>query len=127
MKRPQAPTNAAELSAVVTEHCAAKGYGVSGPETDKHGYLNFEVSIPGRDPSVGISFNSEVFILSFPEGYGWTEAGRSDDGPEMLKNVLGLVDAYTDPATREVEVKRPLRRPWIELRLRDGAVLRRRG
>lgn len=73
MKHPQPPPDAAQLSAAVTSHCVDNGYVVDGPETDKHGYLNFEVLIPGRGSGVHISLNGEVFILSFPAGYSWTE------------------------------------------------------
>jgi hypothetical protein len=47
MKQPQPPPNDAQLSAEVTRHCADKGYIVDGPKTDKDGYINFDVSIPG--------------------------------------------------------------------------------
>jgi hypothetical protein len=128
MKHPQPPSDAAQLSAVVTTHCVDTGYVVDGPETDKHGYLNFEVSIPGRGSGVSISLNGEVFTLSFPAGYSWTEFAQApEDRPEALADVLAFLDAYADPATGEVEVKRRLRRPRLELHVRNGAVLRRRG
>jgi len=53
MKHPQHPPDAAQLSAAVTRHCGDKGYVVDGPETDKHGYLNFEVSIPDEESGRG--------------------------------------------------------------------------
>jgi len=128
MKPPQPPSNAAQLATVVAKHCVDKGYVVDAPETDKRGYLNFEVSIPGRGSGVRISLNGEVFNLSFPAGYGWTEfAQYPQDTPEVLAAFLAFLDAYADPATREVEVKRRLRRPRLELHVRNGAVLRRRG
>jgi hypothetical protein len=128
MKQPQPPYNYAQLSAVVTRHCVEKGYVVDGPDTDKHGCLCFEVSISGRDSGVRISLNGEVFTLSFPAGYSWTEfAQYPEDTPEVLTDVLAFLDAYADPATREVEVKRRLRRSRFELHVRNGAVLRRRG
>jgi hypothetical protein len=128
MKQPQPPSNAVQLSAVVTKHCADNSYGVVGPETDKYGYLNFEVSRASQSSRVRISFNGEVIILSFPGGYSWTEfAQGSDDMPEVLADALAFLDAYAHPATREVEVKRRLRRPRLELRVSNGAVLRLRG
>ncbi|AXG12099.1 hypothetical protein [Intrasporangium calvum] len=128
MKKPQPPSDAAQLSAVVTTHCADKGYAVAGPETDKYGYLNFQVTTADQGARTGISFNGEVFILSFPAGYGWTEFAQTpEERPEALATVLSFLDAYADPATREVEVKRRLRRPRLELHVSNGAVLRRRG
>jgi hypothetical protein len=40
---------------------------------------------------------------------------------------LAFLDAYAHPATKEVEAKRRLRRTRLELRVSNGAVLRRRG
>ena len=128
MKQPQPPSNAAQLSAAVTRHCADQGYAVVGPATDKHGYLTFQVSIPGQGSPAGIALNGEVFCLTFPAGYGWTEYAQTPaDTAETLADVLAFLDAYADPATREVEVKRRLRRTRLELHMSNGAVLRRRG
>ena len=72
--------------------------------------------------------NGEVFALSFPAGYHWTEFAQSpQDGLEALAAVLAFVDAYADPRTCEVEVKRRLRPPRLELQVSNGAVLRARG
>ena len=73
MMQPKPRFDADQLSATVTRHCAAKGYEVTGPSVDGHGYLTFQVSIPGRGSTAGITFNGEVFRLSFPAGYGWVE------------------------------------------------------
>lgn len=128
MKQRQPPTNAAQLSAVVTKHCTEKGYGVAGPETDSHGYLTFRVAIPGGGSEVVISFDGEVFDLSFPGGFTWAEfAMTPDDQPDTLADVLAFLDAYADPETKAVEVKRRLGRPRRELHVSNGAVLRRRG
>jgi hypothetical protein len=127
MKQPQPPPNAGQLSSALKKHCSDNGYAVEGPEADKHGYLNFEVSLPGS-AVVRISLNGEVFISSFPGGYQWTEfAQYPQDGSDTLADVLAFLDAYADPRTREVEVKRRLRPPRLELRVSNGAVLRRRG
>ncbi|MFP5334657.1 MAG: hypothetical protein ACLGIV_05020 [Actinomycetes bacterium] len=45
---------------MVAKHCANKGYVLDGPKTDKHGYLDFEVSIANPEARVGLSFNGEV-------------------------------------------------------------------
>ena len=128
MKKAQPPTNAAQLSAVLTRHCAEQGYGVAGPETDNHGYLTFRVALPGGGSEVVISFNGEVFELSFPGGFTWAEfAMAPDDQPDTLADVLAFLDAYADPGTKALEVKRRLRRPRRELHVSNGAVLRRRG
>jgi hypothetical protein len=128
MKQPQPPSNAAQLSVVVTEHCADKGYGVLGPEADQHGYLNFQVSVPARASTAGISFNGEVFTLTFPEGYCWTEFAQfPDDMSDVLRGLLTFLDAYADPSTVEVEVRRRLGRSRLELHVSNGAVLRKRG
>ncbi len=77
---------------------------------------------------VRISLNGEVFHLSFPGGYRWTEFAQTpDDTSETVAVVLAFLDAYADPATQEVEVVRPLRRARFELPVANGAVLRRRG
>jgi hypothetical protein len=73
MKQPQPPANAAKLSARLLRHCGEKGYGVTGPVIDKHGYFDFRVSLPGRDSEVVISFNGEVFLMQFQDGYHWSE------------------------------------------------------
>lgn len=114
------------------QHCAANGYALDAPETDKYGYLNVRVNLPGSGdtdgPSVRLSLNGEVFALSFPEGYHWTEYSYApEDGSEAMAEVLAFVDAFADPRTHEVEVSRRLRRPRTELRVSNGAVLRRRG
>ncbi len=122
------PPRAGQLSSELKKHCSDKGYAVDGPERDKDGYLNFEVSLRSPAVIVRISLNGEVFALSFPGGYHWTEfAQYPEDGSEALADVLAFVDAYADPRTREVEVKRRLRSARLELRVSNGAVLRGRG
>lgn len=86
------------------------------------------MSVPGREGEAKLSFNGEVFLLDLPGGYTWAQFGYTDeDAQEALRNQLALLEAYADPRTREVEVARSLRRPRTELRLSNGAVLRRRG
>ena len=127
-KQPQPPSNAAQLSAAVKTHCSDKGYAVDGPKTDKYGYLNFEVSLPRSAAVLRILMNDEVFALSFPACYHWTEfAQYPEDGLKALAAVLAFVDAYADPRTREVEVKRSCAGRRLELEPCNGAVLRRRG
>ena len=61
----------------------------------------------------------------FPGGYTWPEFGYTDEeAQEAFQDQLAFLDAYADPATNEVEVKRPLRRARLELRVSNGAVLR---
>ena len=75
-----------------------------------------------------LSFNGEVFLLDLPGGYTWAEFGYTgEDAQEALRYQLALLDSYADPRTREVVVARSLRRPRTDLRLGNGAVLRRRG
>ncbi len=75
-----------------------------------------------------LAFNGECFSLSSPGGYRRTEfAYRDEDWEGALRDQLGLLDAYTDPSTAEVGVKRRFRRDRLELRVSNGAVLRRRG
>lgn len=121
---------AAQLSAVVAEHCADRGYVVAGPVTARDGCLEFEVWVAGRDTvhgaAVRLALNGELFRLSFPEGYVWADfAMHSDEVGEVLRDVLAFLDAYADPATREVEVRRRLRGPRRELHVSNGTVLRR--
>lgn len=128
MQPPQPLPGTAHLSALVTKHCSAKGYALVGPETDKDGYLNFEVSTAAHGSRTHLSFNGEVFNLTFPGGYGWGQfAQYPEDMSEALTDALAFLDAYADPETREVEVNRRLRRPRLELHVSNGAVLRRRG
>ena len=128
----QPPAHVAHLWPALVQHCTAKGYVLDAPKTDEHGYLNVRVTLPRSGDSdsswVGLSLNGEVFALSFPDGYHWTEFSYApEDGSEAMADVLSFVDAYADPRTREVEVSRRLRRPRTELHLSNGAVLRRRG
>jgi hypothetical protein len=75
-----------------------------------------------------LSFDGEVFLLDLPGGYTWAEFGYTgEDAQEALRYQLALLDSYADPRTREVVVARSLRRPRTDLRLGNGAVLRRRG
>ena len=105
-----------------------KGYGVTGLGIDKHGYLDFRVSLPGRDSEVVISFNGEVFLLNFRDGYHWSEfAMAPEEETDALADLLAFLDAYAHPATKEVEVKRRLRRTRLELHVSNGAVLSRHG
>ena len=86
----------------------------------------FLVSIPGREGEAKLSFNGEVFLLDFPGGYTWPEFGYTDEeAQEAFQDQLAFLDAYADPATEEVEVKRPLRRARLDLHVSNGAVLRR--
>ena len=91
-------------------------------------YLDFRVSLPGRDPEVVISFNGEVFLLNFRDGYHWSEfAMAPEEETDALADLLAVLDTYAHPATKEVEVKRRLRRTRLELHVSNGAVLSRHG
>ena len=126
--RREPPVQLAQLAAQVERYGEIRGYAVRSLGADDGGYLAFLTSIPGREGEAKLSFNGEVFLLGLPGGYTWSEFGYTDeDAQEALRDQLALLDAYADPRTREVEVARSLRRPRVELRLSNGAVLRRRG
>lgn len=119
--------SADSFATAVNSHCEAKGYVIERSETTDSRHLVTNVDVrPGA--RVRISLDGEVFELTFPGGYNWAEfAQNPGDGPEALADALVFVDAYADPATREVETRRWLRRPRRELHVSNGAVLRRRG
>lgn len=122
------PPELSEFGAVVEDHCLARPYRFVRSDPDKDGFLTFNVtvSVPG-DP-VRLVFDSEVFQLFFPGGYTWGECGHDpDEAREALHDILAFLDAYADPATREVEMKRLLRAPRRESHMSNGAILRRRG
>lgn len=126
--RREPPRQLAQLAAQVERHGDARGYAVRSLGAAHDGYVAFLVSIPGREGEAKLSFDGEVFLLDLPGGYTWPEFGYTDeDAQEALRDQLALLDAYADPRTHEVEVARSLRRPRQELRLSNGAVLRRRG
>ena len=123
----QPPPGAGYVAAQLAELGTEKGYDVAGPEPDKHGWPYFHVMVPGRERSVVLSFSGEVFTLRFPGGYDWMEfAQRDDDVPDVLATVVDFLRAYADPASHEVVMGGPFRRR-SELRLANGAVLRRGG
>jgi hypothetical protein len=112
----------------VRDHCEARGYGAAGGESDRFGYRNWGIEVPNRRGRVGLSINGEVFLLDFPGGFTWPEFGYSqEEADEALADQLRLVDAYADPATRVISVKRILRPRRTELHISDGTVLWRRG
>lgn len=126
--RREPPVQLAQLAAHVERYGNIHGYAVRSLGADDGGYLAFLMSTPGREGEAKLSFNGEVFLLDLPGGYTWAEFGYTDqDAHEALRDQLALLDAYVDPRTHEVEVSRSLRRPRMELRLSNGAVLRRRG
>ena len=125
----QPPDLIRALTGMVTEHCAPAGYGLESADTDSDGLLTFFVSLPGHQQAVRLELvDGEVFQLFFPGGYDWAECGHTPvDAREALAAALAFLDAYADPATHEVEVKRFLRGTRTEVRVSNGAVLRHRG
>lgn len=122
------PPELSEFNTVVEAHCRAGQYRFVRSGPDKDGFLTFNVAVPGIEDPVRLVFHGEVFQLFFPGGYTWGECGHDpDEAREALRDILAFLDAYLDPATREVEVKRLLRAPRRELHVSNGAILRRRG
>lgn len=116
------------LSPAVEVHCRDRGYVVDDSVELSDGYRRYSISIPGRVDVVHLQLNGEVFHLSLPGGHSWMEFAYDDeDRAEALDEQLKFLDAYADPATREVLVQRWLRPPGRELHVSNGAVLRRRG
>ena len=116
-----------QLGAEVERHCLRRGYRVEDTGT-KHGYRSFSIDVPGKDAAARLTFNGEVFLLSFPGGYSWAEfAYHDEDRDDALSDLLRFLDAYADPDTREVQTRRRLRPRRRELQVSNGAVLRARG
>jgi len=126
--RDEVPLWYAALGQVIPEHCRERNYQVRDSMRDRFGYQTWEIQVPNREGPVKLSLNGEVFLLTFPGGFTWPEfAQYPDDASDALHDQLRLLDAYADPATRTVSVKRALRRPRTELHVSDGTVLWRRG
>jgi hypothetical protein len=112
----------------VREHCEARGYTAAGGESDRFGYRYWDIEVPHRQGRVRLSINGEVFLLNFPGGFMWADFGYSEEeAEEALADQLQLLDAYADPATQVMSVKRILRPRRSELHISDGTVLWRRG
>lgn len=116
------------LDAAANVHCAGRGYTVVASTQTRDGYRALSIEVPGKEGLARLAYNGEVFSLSFPGGYGWAEfAYRDEDRVDALHDILGFLDAYSSGETREVTVRRRLRRDRRELHVSNGAVLRRRG
>lgn len=115
------------LKALALRHLEAGGYRVLETETED-GYRTLRTGVPGKDGVVDLSFDGEVFTLSFPGGYSWAEYAYEDEEREgALEVLLHFLDAYASPDSREFTVSRRLRPDRQELRVSNGAVLRARG
>lgn len=122
--RDREPRWCAQADVMVQEHCRERGYQVSGAVTNRFGYRNWRIAIPGRDGQVHLECNGEVCLLTFPGRFTWPEFGYSpDEARQALEDQLRLLDAYAEPGTRTVTRKRALRRSRAELHLSDGTVL----
>jgi len=120
-------TELERLRVLTASHLEAGGYRVLESVT-KDGWLTQRIEVPGTGGVVKLSFNGEVFALSFPGGYSWAEyAYEDDDRAEALMDLLRILDAYASPVTYEVTVSRRLLPDRRELRVSNGAVLRARG
>lgn len=126
--RTHEPPQYTAFANTVRDHCEARGYGATGGESDRFGYRNWDIEVPNRQGRVRFSINGEGFLLDFPGGFTWPEFGYSEkEADEALADQLRLLDAYADPATRVISVKRILRPRRKELHISDGTVLWRRG
>lgn len=126
---PEQPVLVAELAGKVESHGRLRGYKVTSLGTDEDGYVAFQVSLPARATDVRLFFNGETFLLNLPGNYTWAQfSGSPEESSEVLADQLAMLDAYADPRTSEVEVPRRFGLgPRNELRLSNGAVLRRHG
>jgi hypothetical protein len=118
-----------EMTGLISDHCQLCGYGLEpGQQPNEDGLLALVVSLPGDHRAVRLELDGEVFQLFLPGGYDWAECGHTPEGArEALLDVLAFLDAYANPATREVEVHRFLRGTRRELHVSNGAILRLRG
>jgi hypothetical protein len=126
---PEQPVLVAGLAAQVERHGRLRGYQVTSLGADEDGHVVFQVSLPARADDVRLSLNGETFLLNLLGDYTWAEFSESaEESSEVLADQLAMLDAYADPRTSEVEVPRRFGRgPRKELRLSNGAVLRRHG
>lgn len=116
------------LDTLTRQLCYERGYTIENWSVERDGYRVLSLRVPAREGTVRFAYNGEVFALSFPGGYSWADfAYRDEDREEALLDQIRFLDAYAAPDTREVSIPRPLRRDRYELRLSNGAVLRRRG
>jgi hypothetical protein len=116
------------LSGLVVRHCREHGYRLVDSVDSEDGYRRFSIAIPGGDAHVRLTFNGEVFMLSFPGGYSWTEyAYCDDDRAEAVEDQLRFLDAFFAAGTHEVVLPRRLRPDRRELHVSNGAVLSVRG
>ena len=120
-------TELEQLQVLIASHLEAGGYRVVESVT-KDGWRTQRIEVPGKNVVVHLSFNGEVFALSFPGGYSWAEyAYEDDDRTDALRDLLCFLDEYASPGTCEVTVSRRLLPDRRELRVSNGAVLRDHG
>lgn len=111
----------APLVAVVKEHCFKRGYRLRDRTPDRPGDMAWTIEVPSREGQVDLALSGDLFELTFPGGYLWIEfAYEPEDEREALDEQLRILDAFADPATTIVTIKRALRRPRTELHLSDG-------
>lgn len=116
------------LAQAVRDHCRSAEYTVLDERDQQDGYVLFTLQISDGGEPVQVTFNGEVFSLKVPDGYSWQEfAYRDGDRLGALHDLLRFLDSYADPRTEEVVVEGYLGRRHPELRISNGAVLRRRG
>lgn len=117
----------ADLLDAVLEHCRAKGYAADQVDAGAD-EITLSVRVDGNAP-VALRIGGAAYRLHFDGGYSWAELAEDPgDVREALGDLLSFLDAYASPSTHEVIVPRrwlPGRRH--ELRVSNGAVLRRRG
>lgn len=93
------------LDRVAEQHCVSRGYVVETRSLESDGYRRMTVRVNGGGEAVRVTYNGEIFSLSFPGGYGWTEFAYDDvDREEALMDLLRFLDAYADSGTHEVLV-----------------------
>jgi|GEM_PF-1967446 hypothetical protein len=115
------------LDAAALKHLENAGYRVLESASEDRCRTHV-FAVPGKDGLVRLSVDGELFSLSFPGGYSWTEfAYEDEDRDEALNDLLLFLDAYASPGTREITVPRRLLPDRKELRVSNGAVLRTRG
>lgn len=126
--RAEEPWWSADYAAAVGEHCRQRGYQVSDGGRNRFGYRTWQIDVHNGEEPASLSLNGEVFLLDFPGGFTWPEFGYTPaEGGGVLQDQLALLDAYADPATLVVSVRRALRGSRTELHLADGTRLWRGG
>lgn len=69
----------ADLAVTIRDHCRQRGYQVSDGIRDRFDHRAWHIDVPSREGPVQLTFNGEVFLLTFP-GRKLSRRNRSPTG-----------------------------------------------